>query len=120
VSLGVKGGTHARRGIRSGSKLIESRDIAQTPLESSGDSIQAVAVAPSVAGSTDRCLGSAYVVASVRSGDWRTRSTPLSAQTRTARDDFLRQATPSEAGVPYADPLATRLGLPGTAHPERR
>jgi hypothetical protein len=36
VSLSAKGGTHARRGIRSGSKLIESLDMAQTPLESSG------------------------------------------------------------------------------------
>jgi hypothetical protein len=36
--LCAKGGTHARRGIRSGSKLIESLDMAQTPLESGGDS----------------------------------------------------------------------------------
>jgi hypothetical protein len=32
----VEGGTHARRGIRSASKLIESRDMAQMPLESVG------------------------------------------------------------------------------------
>jgi hypothetical protein len=43
--LGAKGGTHARRGIRSGSKLIESLDMAQTPLESGGDSNQAKGVA---------------------------------------------------------------------------
>jgi hypothetical protein len=30
LSLRAKGGTHARRGIRSGSKLIESLDMAQT------------------------------------------------------------------------------------------
>jgi hypothetical protein len=41
------------RGIRSGSKLIESLDMAQTPLESIGDSFHAGAVAP---WGTDRLL----------------------------------------------------------------
>jgi len=41
--LGAKGNTHARRGIRSGSKLIEGLDMAQTPLESGGDSHHAKA-----------------------------------------------------------------------------
>jgi hypothetical protein len=38
-----EGGTHACRGIRSGSKLIESLDMAQTPLESGGDPFHAKA-----------------------------------------------------------------------------
>jgi hypothetical protein len=39
VRLALSGGGsfHARRGIRSGSKLIESLDMAQTPLESGSD-----------------------------------------------------------------------------------
>jgi uncharacterized ParB-like nuclease family protein len=48
LSHGAKG-THARRGIRSGSKLIQSLDMAQTPLESGGDSNHADATLSTMA-----------------------------------------------------------------------
>jgi hypothetical protein len=43
VDTAARADAHGRRGIRSGSKLIENRDMAQTPLESGGDSFHAVA-----------------------------------------------------------------------------
>jgi hypothetical protein len=44
---------HARRGIRSGSKLIESLDMVQGALESTGDSLHAGATALAAATAID-------------------------------------------------------------------